>query len=111
MMKNPEEKTMKEVNIEVTHNKKYNKQNDLEVRLDYLRNLPIMVYIEKGNKLIANFEEDCVTIRPEKDVASYANYVAIKDCSIDIRDKLPAKVFNRSLCGGTYYYFYTGTEK
>jgi hypothetical protein len=110
-MKSPEEKTMKEVDIEVTHNKKYNKQNDLEVRLDYLRSLPIIVYIEKGNKLIAEFEGECVTIRPEKDVASYANYKEIKDCTVDLRDKLPAKVFNRTLCGGTYYYFYTGAEK
>jgi hypothetical protein len=109
-MKNPEEKTMKEVNIDVTFNNKH-KPSDLEVKLDYLRSLPIMVYIEKGNKLVANFENDCVTIRPEKDVASYANYKEIKDCTVDLRDKLPAKVFNRTLCGGTYYYFYTGTEK
>ncbi|MCX6750496.1 MAG: hypothetical protein NTZ83_03490 [Candidatus Pacearchaeota archaeon] len=71
---------MKEVDIDVTFNTKSNKPSNLEKRLDFLRNLPIMVYIEKGNKLIANFEEKSVTIRPEKDVASYAGFIKIKDC-------------------------------
>jgi hypothetical protein len=112
MMKNPEEKTMKEVNIDVTFKNKSNKPSNLEERLDFLRNLPIMVYIENGNKLIANFEENSVTIRPEKDVASYANFIGIKrikGCTIDMGYKIPARVTKKNLRGGTYY-FYTHSK-
>lgn len=109
-MKNPIEKTMKEVKIDVTFNAKYNKPSNLEERLDFLRNLPIIVYIEKGNKLIANFQEECVTVRPKKDVASYSNYIDIKDCTVDIKSTLLAKVISKDSSVGTYY-FYTHSEE
>lgn len=106
MMENPEEKTMKEVRMEIKFNKS-RKPLLLEERLNFLRSLPIMVYIEKDNQLLVNFEDNFVDIYPEKDVASFANFKAvkeIKDCNICLERDFPGTVYNKKIKGATFYF-------
>lgn len=115
---NLKEKTMKEVKMTLFSLEGRGSSGYIHLgeRLNFLRNLPIKVYIDDDNSLrVSSFERDSVVIAPHQNrPVSYTNYIEVskmKDCEVELKEGSPAKIFNKELCGGTYYYFHTKLKK